>query len=200
MNIRDNTVWKRPVLVVTALESELDAARAPDSVEVVFTGVGKVNAALIIAQALVAEKRALVINYGTCGKISKTLNGLVEISRVIQRDMMAMPLAPRGVTPFCDGSLKNHILESGHVGFVCGTGDSFVTSEDPWLTENKVDLVDMELFAIASACKRFGVPWRAFKYVTDGADDDAHDDWNANCASGANLFWDRLNAALICDA
>lgn len=200
MNVRDNTVWKRPVLVVAALESELDVSRATDSVEVVFTGVGKVNAALITAQALLSEKRALVINYGTCGKISKSLHGLVEVSRVIQRDMMAMPLAPRGVTPFCDDSLKDHVLESGHVGWVCGTGDSFVMSEDPWLTENKVDLVDMELFAIASACKRFGVPWRAFKYVTDGADDGAHDDWTANCASGADLFWDRLNAALICDA
>jgi adenosylhomocysteine nucleosidase len=186
-------------LVLVALENELDAARAPDGVEVVFTGVGKVNAALATAQALAAEKRDLVINYGTCGEVGKTLDGLVEISRVVQRDMMAMPLARRGVTPFSDDSLKNHFLESGHVGWVCGTGDSFVTSADPWLTENKVNVVDMELFAIASACKCFGVPWRAFKYVTDGADDDAHNDWNANCARGANLFWDRLNATVIAD-
>ena len=196
MNFGDSAVRKRPILVVTALPSELDAAGAIDGVEVAFIGVGKVNA----AQALLSEKRALVVNYGTCGKISKSLHGLVEISRVIQRDMMAMPLAPRGVTPFCEDNLNSHILESGHVGWVCGTGDSFVTVDDPWLTENKVDVVDMELFAIASACRRFGVPWRAFKYVTDSADDDAHNDWEANCGVGAELFWERLNAMLVCDA
>ncbi|WP_424630292.1 5'-methylthioadenosine nucleosidase [Bradyrhizobium sp. SYSU BS000235] len=200
MNFGDNAVRKRPILIVTALTSELDAGRAIDGVEVAFIGVGKVNAALATAQALLSEKRALVVNYGTCGKISKNLHGLIEISRVIQRDMMAMPLAPRGVTPFCEDSLNSHILDSGHVGWVCGTGDSFVMSDDPWLTENKVDVVDMELFAIASACKRFGVPWRAFKHVTDSADDDAHDEWEANCGIGAELFWERLNAMLVCDA
>jgi adenosylhomocysteine nucleosidase len=199
-NTRDKALRNRPVLVVTALRTELDAERAADGVEVVFAGVGKVNAALATAEALRSQRRALVINYGTCGKISKSLHGLVEISRVHQRDMMAMPLAPRGVTPCSEDGIEDHILESGRVGWVCGTGDSFVTSDDPWLTENKVDVVDMELFAIASACKRFGVPWRAFKYVTDSADDAAHDEWNTNCASGANLFWDRLNAMLVCDA
>lgn len=187
----------RSVLVVTALKTELDAARAATGVEVVFAGVGKVNAALATAEALRREKRTLVVNYGTCGKISKSLHGLIEISRVIQRDMMAMPLSPRGITPYADG---DHVLASGQAGWVCGTGDSFVTAEDPWLAENKVDVVDMELFGIATACKRSGVPWRAFKYVTDAADDDAHDAWSANCASGADLFWDRLNAMLVCDA
>jgi adenosylhomocysteine nucleosidase len=199
MNVQENLVRKRPILVVTALRNELNDASAPDGVEIVFAGVGKINAALATAEALLSERRALVINYGTCGKISKGLHGLVEVSRVIQRDMMAMPLAPRGVTPFCEESLNDHILESGRLGWVCGTGDSFVTSDDPWLSANKVDVVDMELFAIASACRRFGVPWRAFKYITDSADDAAHDEWSASCASGANLFWDRLNAALICE-
>jgi len=197
MSIRRYATRSRPVLVVAALKSELDAERAVVGVEVVFSGLGKVNAALATAQALLREERALVVNYGSCGKISKSPHGLIEISRVIQRDMLAMPLSPRGITPYSD---EGHILESGRVGWVCGTGDSFVISEDPWLTENKIDVVDMELFAIAGACKRFGVPWRAFKYVTDAADDDAHDDWNANLASGADLFWDWLNATLVCDA
>ncbi|MBR1122834.1 5'-methylthioadenosine nucleosidase [Bradyrhizobium lablabi] len=195
MNILEKAAGDRPVLVVAALKSELNEERAGDDVEVVFSGVGKINAAIATAESLLRRRRALVVNYGTCGKISKGLHGLVEISRVVQRDMMAMPLAPRGVTPYCE----DHILESGRAGAVCGTGDSFVTSDDPWLAANSVDVVDMELFAIASVCKRFGVPWRAFKYVTDAADDAAHEQWNANCAPGADLFWDRLGAALVCD-
>ena len=33
------------VLVLTAIDDELDKARAPEGVEVIYSGVGKVNAA-----------------------------------------------------------------------------------------------------------------------------------------------------------
>jgi adenosylhomocysteine nucleosidase len=181
------------ILVLTALPSELKAARAPAGVAVRYCGVGKVNTAIATTVALTETRPRLVVNYGTCGKIAGSLRGLVEISRVIQRDMMAMPLAPRGVTPLSD---EVGDAESGHAsGFghaVCGTGDSFVTTTDPWLIENGVHVVDMELFAIASACARFNVPWRAFKFITDDANDFAHEHWTANVASGEDLFWDAL--------
>ncbi|MDR3466651.1 MAG: 5'-methylthioadenosine nucleosidase [Xanthobacteraceae bacterium] len=181
------------ILVLTALPSELKAARAPAGVAVRYCGVGKVNTAIATTVALTETRPRLVVNYGTCGKIAEGLRGLVEISRVIQRDMMAMPLAPRGVTPLSDEAGD---AESGHAsGFgdaVCGTGDSFVTATDPWLIENGVHVVDMELFAIASACARFNVPWRAFKFITDDANDFAHEHWTANVSSGEDLFWDAL--------
>lgn len=181
------------ILVLTALPSELKATRAPAGVAVRYCGVGKVNTAIATTVALQETRPRLVVNYGTCGKIASGLRGLLEISKVIQRDMMAMPLAPRGVTPLSDEAGDS---ESGHAsgfpGAVCGTGDSFVTSSDPWLVENGVDVVDMELFAIASACARFNVPWRAFKFITDDANDFAHEEWTANVANGEDLFWDVL--------
>jgi adenosylhomocysteine nucleosidase len=179
------------IVVLTALESELDTASAVGDVKVVYGGVGKINAAVATMSAILAEKPSLLVNYGTCGGITKDLCGLVEISHVLQRDMMAMPLAPRGTTPLCD---DEPILASGHGSTVCGTGDSFVTSVDPWLISNKVDVVDMELFAIAHVCRRFGVAWRAFKYVTDGADDLAPEQWTSNCSNGSELFWRRMNS------
>jgi adenosylhomocysteine nucleosidase len=181
------------LLVLTALPSELKADRAPPGVTVRYCGVGKVNTAIATTLALAEIKPQLVVNYGTCGRVNPGVRGLLEISRVIQRDMMAMPLAPRGVTPL---SNEAGDAENGHAsGFgtaICGTGDSFVTATDPWLLENKVDVVDMELFALASACARFGVPWRAFKFITDDANDDAHDHWTANVANGEELFWAAL--------
>jgi len=104
-----------------------------------------------------------------------------------------MPLAPRGVTPL---SADDHILGSGYGSVVCGTGDSFVTAADPWLAENNVGVVDMELFAIARVCAHYGVPWRAFKFITDGADEAAADHWSANVAKGEALFWDVLRQVL----
>jgi len=177
------------ILVLTAIDDELDKARAPDSVRVIYTGVGKINAASATTLALLTLRPALVINYGTAGKINEALQGLVEVSGVVQRDMMAMPLAPRGRTPFAPELDR---LISGQAGVVCGTGDSFVTASDPWLIENGIDIVDMELFAVAQVCQRHGLSWRAFKFITDDANDLAHQDWTANMKDGESLFWDEL--------
>jgi adenosylhomocysteine nucleosidase len=182
----------RRVLILTALPHELNAADAPPGTEVVYCGVGKVNAALHAAQAILERRPGLVINFGTAGKIDPLHDGLLEVAAVVQRDMMAMPLAPRGVTPLMPQDREPPRLESGYPGVVCGTGDSFVTASDAWLLEQQVDLVDMELFAIARVCRHFGVPWRAFKFITDGADDDAAMDWEAKVHLGAELFWRHL--------
>lgn len=177
------------IVVLTAIDTELNKARAPEGVEVIYTGVGKVNAASIATLAVMALQPKLIINYGTAGKIAHIHNGLVEVAHTVQRDMEAMPLAPRGRTPFAPEMDR---LSSGHGTVVCGTGDSFVTSVDPWLAENNIDIVDMELFAIAHVCQRHNVPWRAFKFITDAADENAADHWNENVAGGEDLFWEVM--------
>lgn len=186
----------RRILILTALPNELNAADAPPDVDVRYCGVGKVNAALHATQAILERRPALVINFGTAGKIDPLHDGLLEVAAVVQRDMMAMPLAPRGVTPLMPQDQQPPRLESGYPGVICGTGDSFVTASDAWLLEQKIDLVDMELFAIARVCRHFGVPWRAFKFITDGADDDAALDWEAKVHLGAELFWRHLPQVL----
>lgn len=177
------------ILVLTALDSELDNARAPDGVAVVYTGLGKVNAARVTSDAVLRLKPALVVNYGTAGKINPALRGLVEVADVVQRDMLPGPLAPRGQTPFSTDPVR---FASGSGAVVCGTGDSFVMETDPWLRDNGVDIVDMELFAIAHVCHHHAIPWRAFKFITDDANDFAADHWTANIADGQTLFWDAM--------
>src|SRR3979411_552880 len=103
--------------------------------------------------------------------------------------MVAMPLAPRGRTPFSSDLDR---LSSGHGNVICGTGDSFVTSSDPWLNENNIDIVDMELFAIAHVCQRQHMAWSASKPITSHANDFAAVHWTANVADGQELFWDAL--------
>ncbi|MEO0362770.1 MAG: 5'-methylthioadenosine nucleosidase, partial [Pseudomonadota bacterium] len=56
------------------------------------------------------------------------------------------------------------------------------------------DLVDMEAFALARACRRAGAAFRCVKYVSDAADDAAAEDWDANKARGAALFAQWLDA------
>ena len=179
------------ILVLTAIDDELDKARAPAGVEVIYSGVGKVNASSAATLALLVLRPSLVINYGTAGRINDALSGLVEVAHVVQRDMMAMPLVPRGRTPYSSNFDR---LSSGFDGVTCGTGDSFVTSGDPWLNENRVDVVDMELFAIAHVCQRHSIPWRAFKFIADDANNLVADHWIADVGNGQDVFWDKVKS------
>jgi adenosylhomocysteine nucleosidase len=181
------------VVIIVALESELSSQRWGAGVQLVHSGVGKINATLATCVAIARYRPALIVNYGTAGAVSVRAKGLLEVGSVVQRDMMAMPLAPRGVTPFASDAAR---IDSGRVGVVCATGDSFVTASDPWLSEQQVDIVDMELFAIAKVCRVRGIPWRAFKYVTDGANDKAAAEWSERVGGGEQLFHEQLEALL----
>jgi adenosylhomocysteine nucleosidase len=181
------------LLVIVALEDELSRQPLPAGVVLEHCGVGKVNAALATAEALRRHAPRLVVNFGTAGAVRTGLHGLHEVARVRQRDMLTEPLAPRGTTPF---DARPPLLANGREGLSCGSGDSFVSAPDAWLAEQAIDLVDMELWGIASACERAGVPWRAFKYVTDRADEAAAGDWQARVGEGERLFLAALAAGL----
>jgi adenosylhomocysteine nucleosidase len=102
--------------------------------------------------------------------------------------MDAEPLAPRGTTPFCNR--PQEYLSTGQ--FLCGSGDSFVTAHDPWLSSQGVDVVDMELFAIAAIAHEHHIPWQSFKYVTDDANETSGADWSERVDNGQELFLAKL--------
>lgn len=176
-------------LIIVALMGELNPKALPVSLPLIYCGVGKVNAALTTQRAIDELQPDTIINFGTAGRVSPHLHGLQPIARVVQRDMNAEPLAPRGITPLMDGP---HQFLSGDDGVICGTGDSFVTSRDPWLEANGIDVVDMELFAIAAAAHRAHVNWHAYKFMSDDADESAAHEWQAKVNHGEDLFLAEL--------
>lgn len=180
---------KTQLLIITALESELSKSVLPDSVNIVYSGVGKINATVASIRAIQEFQPKRIVNFGTVGKINPALQGLLEIGKVIQRDMMAVPLAPRGHTPFCPKPSQYLSLGGNHI---CGTGDSFVTTHDSWLTSEGIDVVDMELFAIANIAHQFNIPWQSFKYVTDEASENAGNDWTDRVNHGQDLYLEKL--------
>ncbi len=181
---------KTELLIITALESELKRAALPPGVKIAYSGIGKINASLTTLKAIQELQPKRIMNFGTAGKVNPQLQGLLEIARVIQRDMQTEPLAPRGQTPFCPRPFEYFSLSGEHV---CGSGDSFVTAFDPWLDEQQVDVVDMELFAIATVAHQHGIPWQSFKYITDDANEDSAKDWQAKVNHGQTLFLEKLN-------
>ena len=180
-------------IIITALADELDASLLPQGVQIFYSGIGKLNAAIATYKAISQSRPLRIFNFGTVGAVRPHANGLIEIQRVVQRDMIAEPLAPRGQVPFCT---RPYEYLSGSGMYTCGTGDSFVTAKDPWFETNNVDVVDMELFAIAAIAYDHNIAWRSFKYVTDHTNEDSGQDWQQKVRHGERLFIDRLKEVL----
>jgi len=165
----------KKIVVVAALESEYFTIQGPIK-KIYYTGIGKINSARVTTELILETKPELILNVGTAGCLRKELLGQVfGINEVIERDMIAEPLAPRGTVPLSD---QLPVLKSSFGATRCATGDSFVTSRDQWLLDNQVDLVDMELFAIAKVAAHYGIDWKSIKFASDLADENAAEHWN----------------------
>ena len=179
---------KNSTLILVAIREELCEKDLPDF-NIHYTGVGKINASFKTSEVIKEYSPTHIINYGTAGSLNEDLNGLVEVTRFFQRDMDATSLGFKiGQTPFDDIAE----IDLGNYGFSCGTGDSFVT-QIPIL---KTDIVDMEAYAIAKICYMKDVKFRCFKYISDNADTNAHDDWIKNVAEGKKLFKKKMKNLL----
>lgn len=172
-----------PILVVSATAGE--AAHVPDRFEVLVTGIGKVNAAVAVTEALARHRPAampLVVNIGTAGALHDRHAGLFLPSAALNHDISAEVLRSLG-----HPVLDRIGLDDGD-GTVLATGDAFVS--DPVVRDAlavRADLVDMEGFAVASACARMGARCRLVKHVSDRADDSAMD-WPAQVDASARVL------------
>ncbi len=181
-----------PVLVAMALPAEAAGRFEAAGVPVLYTGVGKVNAAIALTRRLAEMRRQgtplpLVANFGTAGSALLPARTLVACRRFVDRDMDvgALGFAP-GVTPFDE---LPPVIEFPAAfpelpDAVCGSGDSFATARHAV----DCDVVDMEAYALAKACRLAGAPFACAKYVSDGADENAAEHWKANVAGAADRF------------
>tara|TARA_B100001778_G_scaffold333880_1_gene343517 strand:- start:368 stop:1072 length:705 start_codon:yes stop_codon:yes gene_type:complete len=182
---------KKKTLIVCALPIETQGQL--DDYDVLYTGVGKVNATFKLTQKFGKFGSHipydLVINYGTAGSQhwEYRKGDLVDCTRFVQRDMDVTPLGLRlGQTPFEEDIpiIVQSESEFNPIGkkALCGSGDSFVQDK------TMGDVVDMESYALAKVCKLYDVPFISFKYITDTADPDASNDWEENVGKGIVEF------------
>jgi len=179
-------------LIVMALPQESRGRLEAAGAAVLYTGVGKVNAASVLARHLAEVRCAgtplpLVVNLGTAGSRSVAAHTLVACNRFAQRDMdvSGLGFAP-GVTPF---DATPPVIEFpqafAHLPqMLCSTADSFATH----LHTIAGDVVDMEAFALARVCRAAGARFACAKYVTDGADSDSAAHWEAALDHAAQAF------------
>lgn len=154
-------------LLVAALASE--AAYVPAELPLVLTGIGKTAAAAAVTRAL-AERPDVteVVNLGTAGALRPGLTGLYLPGTVLNHDISAVALRALGLDPM------DSLTVPGGDDVVLASGDTFVS--DPAVRDHlaeRAHLVDMEGYAVAWACRGYGVPVRLVKHVSDNADDGA---------------------------
>ena len=189
---------KKDILIVCALEQETQGQLGDYDPDVIYTGVGKVNATYKLTSYLESFGEympyKMVINYGTAGSRDLPIGELVDCTKFTQRDMDVTGMGfIKGQTPF--EKEVPMILDYDHIQFNsigkklrCGTGDNFVQTDK----DTYSDVFDMEAYALAKVCHHYKVPFISFKYITDNADEHSPKDWVDNCADGIVEFKERI--------
>jgi adenosylhomocysteine nucleosidase len=180
------------VLVVMALELEAQGLFRERGVDVLYTGIGKVNAAYRLSRRLAEERargvRPLVLNLGTAGSRRHATGSVVACRRFVQRDIDVSGLGfALGHTPFEDAvppALEFPVVFDALAQATCGSGDRF----EAHAGAVDFEVVDMEAYALAKVCYFDDVPFACAKFITDGADGSAASDWQSNLPVAARAF------------
>jgi adenosylhomocysteine nucleosidase len=138
-----------------------------------MTGVGPVEAALSTGIALHQLQQDgalpdLVLSLGSAGSRRCPLGDVFQVASVSWRDMDASRIGfAKGVTPFLDHPVALPLFTPlDWRTATLSTGANIVGGEDYAAID--ADMVDMETFAVARACDRFGVPLMGLRGISDG--------------------------------
>ncbi len=196
---------KKDILIVSALEVETQSQLDnyfDDERQILYTGVGKVNATLKLTQRLhsshlhyMPKMPELVINYGTAGSRKIKKKQLVDCTKFIQRDMDVTGLGfMKHQTPYESPNemVARSTSEFNPIGknYTCGTGDSFVENIEKG--DSNIDVFDMESYALAKVCYHYDISFISFKYITDNANEHSSKDWEDNLGDGIVEFKERV--------
>jgi adenosylhomocysteine nucleosidase len=179
-------------LVVFALRAESAGVFEAADVPVLYCGVGKINAAVALTRELAryasqGQSMPQVLNFGSAGSHHHATGTLVGCHEFVQRDMDVRGLGfALGVTPFDEAPpcLRFEPVFKHLPSAVCGSGDSFATA----IPDLECAVIDMEAFALAKVCWQVDAQFACAKYVSDGADHAAADDWQRNLHKAADEF------------
>lgn len=181
--------YQNPLLVFAL---EMEAQNEFSAFNTLFTGVGKVNATYQLTKSIFNLQPDLVINLGTAGSTTFNKGEVVCCTQFIQRDMDVQAMGfQKFETPFSsDEIILEHGLRVDHLPVgVCGSGDQFEMEH----LNHEYHVIEMEAYALAKVCKEEHTPFLCIKYISDGADGHAVDDWREEVKKAS----DALKKALL---
>ena len=163
-------------LFVFALEAE--AGEVFREMNTVFTGIGKVNAAIALTKAIAVRRPRLIVNLGSAGSQRHGKGAVVCCNRFVQRDMDVTPLGfARYETPLANTPV---LLEHGAA--IPGLALETNHGDAPY------DVVDMEAYVLALIARSEGIPFVCLKYISDDAGSEAAGDWAVQVHLAAEAF------------
>ena len=166
---------------------DIEAAGEFEGVNKVITGSGKVNATYELTRAIYQRKPKLIVNLGSAGSNQFKRGEVICCTQFLQRDMDARGLGFKPYeTPFSgtEPVLKYGIRIEGLPEGICGTGDSFEMNH----LSADYNVVDMEAYSFAYVAMKEGIPFLCLKYISDGADGTAAEDWMVQVHHAATAF------------
>ena len=181
----------KKILLLTATPFEVDTMdNKIMGVTVHYTGVGKINAAIHTTRLIEKYKPDVVVNFGSCATLREDdeIGTVYEVGDV-HNDIDCTPISEYGTTPFT-GLSEIQINHSSTIQ--CLTTDRFYDKSKTdysenfiYILENKIDIIDMELYSIAQVCNEKDIPLFSYKWVSD---DGNPDDWLTNSKLGFQNF------------
>lgn len=156
-----------------------------------LVGIGKVNAAYHITKRIYTNKPGIILNLGSAGSNTFKRGEVICCTRFVQRDMDVTPLGFRpfetpysNLDPILSYGLKVPGLKEG----ICGTGDSFEVAH----SHTDYNVIDMEAFPIAWIALQEQIPFLCLKYISDGADGGAAEEWTEQVHKAAAALKQEL--------
>ena len=135
---------------------EVEAADLFTGYNPLFVGVGKVNAAYQLTKRIGENKPSVIINLGSAGSNTFRKGSVVCCTQFVQRDMDA-------------------------TGIGCNQYQTPFSEVEPILNHGIV-IDDLPLAYIAH---QENIPYLCLKYISDGADNNAADDWSTSVKNAA---------------
>src|SRR5690625_4823030 len=190
ITINTNNAFPLEELLFTfALESE--AADLFNEYNLLICGIGKVNASYHLMKAIQRKRPSVIVNLGSAGSNHLKKVEIVCCTKFIQRDMDVRCLGfDQYETPLSGvpSVLEYGLKMDGVPEAICGTGDNFEMTHSAAI----YNVVDMEAYALALIAMKERIPFLCLKYISDGADDQAAEDWSVEVHRAAVAFADVL--------
>ena len=166
------------ILLVPATDVEHGQTFLYDN-EIHIIGIGKVNAAVNTAKLINKYKPTTVVNFGSCGSVKHfPIGEVLKVGKAVN-DIDVMNI-----------SKDRDILLQGKGDITCCSTDHFYdksrkTQSKTFNYREDIDIVDMEIYGIAAACRALGVFCYSYKWISDYGD---LDQWRENAAKGFEEF------------
>ncbi len=148
-----------------------DASAGRGEGVIVISGIGKDVAARAVEHLIDRWGPEAVVNVGVCGGLSDA----VEVGRAY-RITQAIDADADGEAADCDESPWRHLPPAR----LATVAEAVFQDDRRRRLSARADVVDMEGFAVAAACRRRGVPCCLLKGVTDLADGAGREDIRRN--------------------